>query len=149
MAIARIGRQLAATCLALTTAAAGTSAQKPDSKDADPRPRVTLRSQPSVSVAPARMTLTAELLGGANDFEEYYCPTVVWEWGDDTTSESTLDCAPYEAGKSEIRRRFTVQHMFRRSGTYKVYFRLKRGDKMVAAQSVTVHVHPGGREYPY
>ena len=82
-----------------------------------------------MAVAPARVVLTAELVGGANDFEEYYCPTISWDWGDDTTSESTVDCEPYEAGKSEIKRRFTVQHIFRQEGSQKVFFRLKRGEQ--------------------
>ena len=60
-----------------------------------------------VGIAPARVVFTAELVGGADDFEEYYCPTIEWEWGDGTTSESNVDCAPYEAGKSAIRRRYT------------------------------------------
>ena len=69
-------------------------------------------------------------MGGADDFEEYYCPTVEWEWGDGTQSESTTDCEPYEAGKSEIKRRFIVEHVFR-AGHYQVSFRLKRRDKAV------------------
>ena len=74
------------------------------------RPKISVRAQPPVGVAPFRVVLTGELQGGADDFEEYYCPTVEWAWGDDTTSESTLDCEPYEAGKSQIKRRFTVEH---------------------------------------
>ena len=50
-------------------------------------------------MAPARVVLTAELTGGANDFEEFYCGAVEWEWGDGTKSESSSDCAPYEAGQ--------------------------------------------------
>ncbi|PYR25830.1 MAG: hypothetical protein DMF98_10905 [Acidobacteria bacterium] len=79
-------------------------------------------------MSPARVVLTAELQGGANDYEEFYCPSVEWDWGDGTHSESTLDCEPYEAGKSEIKRRFTVEHIFR-AGAYKVMFRLKRRDR--------------------
>jgi hypothetical protein len=120
--------------------------QKPDGREQDRRPRVTLRAQPPVGIAPARVVFTAELTGGANDFEEYYCPTVIWEWGDDTQSESTLDCDPYEEGKSEIRRRFTVEHRFRRSGSYKVLFRLKKRDKHVAAANVTIQIQPGAGE---
>ena len=99
--------------------------------------------QPPVGVAPARVVLTAELIGGLNDFEEYYCPTVSWEWGDDTKSESTVDCEPYEAGKSEIKRRFTVQHVFQEEGSHKVFFRLKRRNKEVAAAWVNIQVRPG------
>jgi hypothetical protein len=83
----------AAACLALFTAPEVARAKQNTSKDPkeNPRPRIILRAQPLVAVAPARIVLTAELVGGANDFEEYYCPTVSWDWGDDTTSETTVD----------------------------------------------------------
>jgi hypothetical protein len=134
-------------CVGLALLPALTSAQqKPEGREPDRRPRLTVRAQPQVGIAPARIVFTAELVGGANDFEELYCPTVLWEWGDDTQSESTLDCEPYEEGKSEIRRRFTVEHQFRRSGAYKVFFRLKKRDKPVGAASITVQIQPGAGE---
>ena len=136
---------IAAACLAIATAPGVARAKQntpKESKD-NPRPRIILRAQPPMGVAPARIVLTAELVGGANDFEEYYCPTISWDWGDDTTSESTVDCEPYEAGKSEIKRRFTVQHIFRQEGSQKVFFRLKRRSKEVGAASVMVSVRPG------
>jgi hypothetical protein len=140
-------RTLLATTAALALLAAAPAAvDQKDSKSPEGRPKVSVKAQPQVAVAPARIVLTAELTGGANDFEEYYCPTIEWEWGDDTRSESTLDCDPYELGKSEIRRRFTVEHMFRRSGYYKVYFRMKRAGKPVGAGSVNITVRPGPRE---
>ena len=107
------------------------------------RPKISLRAQPPVGVAPFRVVFTGELQGGADDFEEYYCPTVEWEWGDLTTSESTLDCDPYEAGKTQIKRRFTIEHTYRNAGSYKVYFHLKRKDKSLAAASTTIQVQPG------
>ena len=137
---------VSAVGLALLPALAAFAQQKPEGREQDRRPRLTLRAQPPVGIAPARVVFTAELVGGANDFEEFYCPTIIWEWGDDTQSESTLDCEPYEAGKSEIRRRFTVEHQFRRSGGYKVFFRLKKRDKLVAAASAIVQVQPGAGE---
>jgi hypothetical protein len=112
------------------------------------RPKISLRAQPPIGVSPFRVVLTGELQGGADDFEEYYCPTIEWAWGDDTTSESTLDCEPYEAGKSQIKRRFTVEHLFRRPGLYKVYFHLKRKDKLVASASTTIQVQPGASGAP-
>src|SRR6185436_3590792 len=96
-----------ATCL-LTVAVATVSTQDKDGKDKDGesrRPKITLRATPTISMAPSRVVLTAELVGGANDYEDFYCPTVQWDWGDGTQSESTIDCEPYEAGKSEIKRR--------------------------------------------
>jgi len=136
---------IAAACLAIATAPGVARAKQNTSKESkdNPRPRIVLRAQPPMGVAPARIVLTAELVGGANDFEEYYCPTISWDWGDDTTSESTVDCEPYEAGKSEIKRRFTVQHIFRQEGTQKVFFRLKRRSKEVGTAWVMVAVRPG------
>lgn len=131
--------------LALLTGGAVFAEQnaRQETEKANARPRITVRAQPSVAIAPARIVLTAELVGGADDFEEYYCPTIEWDWGDDTRSETASDCDPYEPGKSEIRRRFTVQHIFRQPGSQKVFFRLKRHSKEVAAASVLIQVRPG------
>ena len=113
------------------------------------RPKVTLRAQPTVGVAPVRVVFTAELTGGADDFEDFYCPSVEWAWGDDTSSEATLDCDPYEAGKSQIKRRFTVEHTFRRDGMYKVYFHMKRKDRFLGSAAIVVQVQPGARGPSY
>ena len=99
-----------------------------------------------IAMAPARVVLTAELTGGANDFEEFYCGAIEWEWGDGTKSESAADCAPYEAGKSEIKRRFTVEHMFQRPGNFRVMFHLKRRDKAVGNATINIQVRPGLRD---
>jgi len=130
----------------LSAAAAGQKTDK-DAKDNpdNKRPQVRLKAQPVIAMAPARVVLTAELVGGANDFEEFYCPAVEWEWGDGTQSESSSDCAPYEPGKSEIKRRYTVEHVFR-AGVYRVMFHLKRRDKSVGAASVNIQVRPGLRD---
>lgn len=138
-------------CLSMLTLLLGSaSAQKADkdAKDKDQesrRPQIRLRAQPIISIAPSRIVLTAELVGGANDFEEFYCATVEWDWGDGTQSESAADCAPYEAGKSEIKRRFTVEHVFR-AGAYRIQFHLKRRDKLVATAGINIQVRPGLRD---
>jgi hypothetical protein len=137
----------AGLAVALTVAAA--SAQQKDDKNAakdETRPKLTLKAQPMMAIAPARVVFTAELNGGANDLQEYYCPTVEWEWGDETRSESTSDCAPYEAGKSEIKRRFTVEHQYKNGANYRVVFRLKRGAKSFAQATVNIQVRPGLRD---
>src|SRR5438094_2108818 len=138
-----------ASLLVATTLGVSAAAQKAD-KDAkdnpdNRRPKVRLKAQPVIAMAPARVVLTAELVGGANDFEEFYCAGVEWEWGDGTKSESSTDCAPYEPGKSEIKRRFTVEHVFR-VGAYRVMFHLKRRDKSVGAATVNIQVRPGLRD---
>jgi len=135
----------AAAALAASTASPAQRDNKSSGDDDSRRPKLTLRAQPTVSISPARVVLTAELVGGANDFQDFYCPTVVWEWGDGTESESTFDCEPYQAGKSEIKRRFTVEHVFR-AGDRKVIFRLKRNDKSLAMASVTLKIQQGVQE---
>src|SRR5438445_13730050 len=116
----------AAACLAVSTASALTAPQK-NEKDAKSqetlRPKLTLHAVPPVGTTPARIVLTAEMVGGANDFEEYYCPTVEWDWGDDTRWEGTIDCEPYQAGTSERKRRFAVEHVCRRPGPCEGFIR--------------------------
>jgi hypothetical protein len=130
------------TCLAVSATGLGVDAQRDTKKEENPRPKFSLKAQPNVGIAPARVVLTAELTGGANDFQEYYCPTILWDWADGTESESTFDCEPYEAGKSEIKRRYTVQHTFR-AGAHKVWVRLKRNAKLLASANVTIQIQPG------
>ena len=131
-------------CLTIASSTAAISAQREakSPKDENQRPKLSLKAQPNVGIAPVRIVLTAELTGGSNDFEEYYCPTVLWDWADGTESESTLDCEPYVPGKSEIKRRYVVQHTFR-AGAHKVWVRLKRNDKLLASANVTVQIQPG------
>jgi hypothetical protein len=136
-------------CLLLplgVVALTATEPQKPDKDQPnDKRPRLSLKAQPAIAMSPARVVLTAELQGGPNDYEDFYCPTVEWDWGDGTQSENTIDCAPYESGKSEIKRRFTVEHVFR-AGVYRVTFKLKRRDKVVGLSTVNIQVRPGLRD---
>ena len=135
--------------VALARPASPAAGQQKDDKsprEQDSRPKVSLKAQPVIAMSPARVVLTAELTGGANDFEEFYCPSIEWDWGDDTRSETSSDCDPYEAGKSEIRRRFTVEHVYRRAGNYRVSFRMKRHDKVVGAATANVQIRPGLRD---
>ncbi len=137
---------LVAAALTISVSAQKTGKDTKDQKDvSDPRPKVSLRAQPVIAISPARVVLTAELNGGANDFEEFYCGAVEWEWGDGTKSESASDCAPYEPGKSEIKRRFTVEHVFR-VGNHRVMFHLKRHDKAVGNATINIQVRPGLRD---
>jgi hypothetical protein len=107
------------------------------------KPSISLKVTPSVALAPVKIRAAAELRGGADDYEEYYCPTVEWDWGDETTSESTKDCEPYVEGRSEISRRFAAEHTYQESGMYKITLRLKRKDKVLALSSASVQVQPG------
>jgi hypothetical protein len=110
------------------------------------KPNIAVRASPTVGFSPARVVFTAELKGGADDHEDFYCATVEWEWGDGTRSEARADCEPYEAGKSEIKRRYVTEHMFNTSGDYRVQFRLKQKTRVVGFGSTDVKVRPGIRD---
>jgi hypothetical protein len=110
------------------------------------KPSLSLKATPAISFSPARVRASAEVRGGADDYQEFYCPTIEWEWGDGTASESTEDCDPYEAGKSTIKRRFSAEHLYMQAGNYKVLFRIKRKDKALAAATVSIQIRPGLRD---
>ena len=107
------------------------------------KPSIAVRANPAVAFAPARIVATAELSGGADDYQDFYCAKVEWTWDDGTTSESQDDCDPYEAGKSQIRRRFTNEHKYQLPGQFEVRFTLKQGKKSVGSGSIAVRVRDG------
>ena len=107
------------------------------------KPSLSLKASPSVSFAPARVVVVAEVKGGAEDFEEFYCPTVEWEWGDLTLSTVEADCDPYAPGKSTIKRRYTVEHRYKNPGAFKIVLRLKKGNRIVASANAQVQVRAG------
>ncbi len=107
------------------------------------KPSLSLKATPAVSFAPARVVVVAEVKGGSNDYEDFYCPSIEWEWGDLTTSTAETDCEPYVAGKSEIRRRYTVEHHFKNPGGFKIVLRLKKRTKVVATANAMVQVRAG------
>ena len=112
----------------------------------DRKPSLSLKATPVAGFAPLRVRVTVDVRGGADDFQDYYCPSVEWEWGDDLRSGNSEDCSPYEAGKSEIKRRYSGEHVFRYPGTYRLTLRLKQKDRVVAMSTATVEVRPGLRD---
>lgn len=130
------------------------------------KPSIKLKASPPVGFSPLRVVVTAELSGGSNDYEEFYCATVEWDWDDGTKSESKVDCDPYEAGKSEIKRRYAAEHTFRsnvgdvnptsslrtpgadgmqmpQNVQYRVKFTLKQKGKTVGSGATTVELRQG------
>ncbi len=107
------------------------------------KPSLSLKATPAVSFAPARIVVVAEVKGGADDNEEFYCPTIEWEWGDLTTSTAEADCEPYAAGKSEIKRRYTVEHRYKDPGSFRIRLLLKKGTKVIGSANALVQVRPG------
>jgi hypothetical protein len=113
---------------------------------ADKKPSLSLKATPPAGFAPLRVHLAVDVKGGPNDYADFYCPTVQWDWDDGTISETSEDCNPYEAGKSTIRRRFSADHTFRLSGDYRLTFRLKQKDKVVSSATTTLTVRAGANE---
>ena len=111
--------------------------------DKPQRPKLSVKTSPSMAISPARVVASADVNGGPDDFEEYYCAAAEWDWGDDTRSNNSADCEPYEAGKSAIKRRFTADHVYRTAGDYRIQFRLKKKDKSLASASTSVKIRPG------
>jgi hypothetical protein len=126
----------------------------PAELDQNKKPSISIRANPPVGFSPLRVVLTAELKGGASDYEDFYCATVEWDWDDGTKSETKADCDPYEAGKSEIKRRYIQDHTFRSLTndlsaqtpapiTYRVKFLLKQKNKVVGSGQTTVEIRHG------
>jgi hypothetical protein len=139
-------RAVTALFVVLASVIASVGASSAQRGGDDRKPSLSLKANPPVGFSPLRVRLVVDLKNGANDFQDYYCPGVQWDWGDGTVSENSEDCDPYQAGKSEIRRRYSVEHMFRTAGTYQVFFRLKQRDRVIAAISANVEVRPGVRD---
>jgi len=116
-----------------------------DKKDGK-RASLSLKANPPIAFSPAKVVVTAELKGGSDTDEELYCPTLEWDWGDGTKSESNADCEPFEAGKSAIKRRFTASHTYNMADNYRVLLRLRRGSKTVVGGNTAIQVKPGFRD---
>jgi hypothetical protein len=134
-----IAALLAAALLDGTLALAAGADRQGENK----KPSLSLKLTPPIAFSPAKIRVSVEVRGGADDYVDYYCPTVEWDWGDGTISENSSDCDPYERGKSTIRRRYTADHIYRQQGQFKVVFKLKQKTKQVAAVSTNVQVRGG------
>jgi hypothetical protein len=112
----------------------------------DKKPSLSLRATPPVGFSPLRVRLVVDVKGGSDDYAEFYCPAIEWDWGDGTVSGNSEDCDPYQAGKSTIKRRYSTEHIFRQPGTFQVFFRLKQRDRVIAASSSNIQVRAGVRD---
>lgn len=121
----------------------GTAAHSRAQSEESKKPSLSLRVTPPVGFTPLRVRLVVDVRGGDDDYEDFYCPTIEWDWDDGTVSESSVDCDPYEKGKSQIRRQFSTTHIFRQGGRYQVSFRLKQKDRVVAMARAGLQVQQG------
>jgi hypothetical protein len=112
----------------------------------DKKPSLSLNATPPVGFSPLKVRLVVDVKGGSDDYEEFYCPSIEWDWGDGTVSRNSEDCDPFQSGKSTIKRRYSIEHVFRQPDTFQVFFRLKQRDRVIAATSANVQVRPGVRD---
>tara|TARA_B100001123_G_scaffold244838_2_gene273769 strand:- start:17514 stop:17972 length:459 start_codon:yes stop_codon:yes gene_type:complete len=112
--------------------------------EANNEPDFTLRASPQVGLAPVEILFIAQLRGGSDDYEEFYCTTIEWDWDDDTRSSSTPDCDPYVPGQSKIRRRFSTRHEFEYPGRYTIRVYLRKSGEVVATARTSLELR-GGR----
>ncbi|MGV3519601.1 hypothetical protein [Luteitalea sp.] len=103
---------------------------------------ILVKTSPGLAYVPARVVAFAELKGGAVDYEPFYCPTIVWDWGDGTTSENVPDCEPYEPRTSKIRRHYSSVHTYSLGGRFEVRFTMMRGDRVLGRGARSVVVRP-------
>jgi hypothetical protein len=127
---------LVAICVAFSFAGTKKSTDQKDSGKAV----LSLRATPAMAFAPARITLSGQLKGGSEATDDFYCPTIQWDWGDGTISEASSDCDPFQPNKSEIQRSFTVQHVYKLGGEYTVTLNLKKGDKVMAFATASLNI---------
>jgi hypothetical protein len=107
--------------------------------DPEQKPRLDLRASPRVSFSPVEVFAVGELKGG-QDTEEFYCPGLVWDWGDGTRSAQESDCSPYQDG-AQLERFFSARHAFTVPGTYAVTLLLVRAGRMITRATMTVMVY--------
>jgi hypothetical protein len=112
----------------------------------DKKPSLSLKATPPVGFSPLKVRLVVDVKGGSDDYEEFYCPSIEWDWGDGTVSKNSEDCDPFQSGKSIIKRRYSIEHVFRQPDTFQVFFRLKQRDRVIAATSANIQVRPGVRD---
>lgn len=112
----------------------------------DKKPSLSLKVTPPLGFSPLRVRAVVDVRDGADDYQDFYCAAMEWDWGDGTVSENSSDCDPYEAGKSTIRRRFTADHVFRQRGGHKIVFRLKQKNRVVASATASIQVRSNGQD---
>jgi hypothetical protein len=135
-----------AVFVVLAVAVVSGSAQHAQRAGDDKKPSLSLRATPPVGFSPLKVRIVVDVRGGSDDYAEFYCPSIEWDWGDGTVSENSEDCDPYQAGKSTIRRRYSIEHVFRQQGSFQIFFRLKQRARVIAASSANVQVRPGVRD---
>lgn len=111
---------------------------------AEPKPKkpvLDMRVSPRMAFSPVSILVVAEMKGG-DDIEEFYCPEIEWDWDDGGKSVHEADCDPFEAS-TQIERRFSQEHAYRRAGIYNVKASFKKAGRTFLAGTIRITVRPG------
>jgi hypothetical protein len=108
------------------------------------RPRATFmrRRMPNERTTPAvtvRISALLKDLDKAEELEKYYCLDEVWDWDDDTESEYSPDCDPYEPG-TELKTQFGASHQYRTPGSFRIRLRLESNGKTVISGTTRAQI---------
>ena len=102
--------------------------------------KLTLTAIPKIGTSTTIFTFQGRLSGGPDD-ESLYCLTAEWLWEEQADSSlNEEECEPFEPGRTPIQRTFTEEQSFSRPGERIVRLVLHKGDREIAATSVTVTV---------
>ena len=103
------------------------------------KPSLSLKASPSVSFAPARIVVVAEVKGGAGRFRGVLLPDRRMGMGRlDARQRSKPIANRTRRARATIKRRYTVEHRFKNPGAFKIILRLKKG-----RQDHREREHPG------
>ncbi|MCB0176757.1 MAG: hypothetical protein KDI62_00880, partial [Anaerolineae bacterium] len=85
--------------------------------------------------APLVVNFEGELVGGADDNQDFYCVESTFNFGDGNSQSQSPRCMAWESGV-EIMRSFTANYVFEEPGEYQVTFQLGQA----ASEPVTIVV---------
>jgi hypothetical protein len=111
---------------------------------AEPKPKkptLDMRVTPRMAFSPVNVLVVAELKGG-DDIEEYYCPEIEWDWDDGGKSVHEADCDPFDS-TTQIERRFSQEHYYRRAGMYNLKAYFKKAGRVVLIGNLRITVRAG------
>ena len=112
--------------LSLVPSARSASPRGPRARDSKPdkdKPSIEVKSLPSMGFAPFRTVLTVDVKGGPDDYRAVSTArSVEWDIGDgDSGRAEDWTAIPYEAGKSQIKRRYVREQIFNSPGEFHVH----------------------------
>lgn len=103
------------------------------------RPKLDLRVIPLMGPPSTEFVFVADLKGGA-DAEDFYCPTLEWQWDSQDTSLQEPECPPFQPGVTRVERRFSMTRTFTTEGSRSATLVLRRGDKVLGRASASFRV---------